>query len=192
MPNPSHSRAQNVWSWTIEELILVLLRQFKRLLSEQGIELTDTDMKALAGGAASRTHGSSEASITTALHAIIAESEAVLSQMGLTFPTSILTDMDEISGWETTADFISLAGEKINAELRISAGSALMTLLGDMTVVRHAFTSASHGIDDPEDVDAVIAIRSLSFAAHLDARAKNVLTMLRSWIETVSPESKSS
>lgn len=165
----------------------MLLRQFKRLLSERGVDLADTDMKALAERAASRTQVSNETSVTTALRAMIVESEAVLSQMGLTFPTSILTDMDDISGWETTADFLTLASEKINAELRISAGSALLTLLGDMTAVRLAFASATHGIDDPEDVDAVIAIRSLAFAAHLDARAKDILTTLRSWIETVSP-----
>ena len=180
------NRAQNVWSWTIEELTLILLRQFRRLMAERGADWTDADLKALAGRAEQRAVDEGDAAIIAALHEIVAESELWLSERRLTFEQSIATSMEDMPGWDTTADFLSVANDKINAELRISAGAALLALLGNTHFARHALAAVKHGIRDPEDVDAVITLRALAFAARIDERAKDRITHLDQWIATHS------
>lgn len=176
------NRAQNVLTWTVEELALILLRQFRRLLAERGADWTDLDLKALAARTGQRAVLESDAPVMAALREIIAESEAQLAQWGMTFETSLSTGMEDMPGWDTTADFLSLANEKINAELRISAGSALLTLLGDARFARHALAVARHGRRDPEDVDAVISLKALTFAAQIDERAADRFVRVEQWI----------
>lgn len=175
------NRAQNVWSWSIEELALILLRQFKRLLAERGADRTDTELRALAERAAERAVAEADAIVLEALRQIIVESEALLAGWGLSFEQSLGTGMDDMPGWETTADFLAIANEKINAELRISAGAALLTLLGDARYAAHALAGVRHGLHDAEDVDAVINLRALAFAAGVDERGKNRLSQIEAW-----------
>jgi hypothetical protein len=176
------NRAQNVWTWTIEELTLILLRQFKRLIAERGADWSDADLKALAARAEKRAVSEGDAAVVAALREIVAESEALLAQWGLTFEQSIATGMEDMPGWDTTADFLSLANDKINAELRISAGSALLALLGDVHFAPYALASVRHGIRDPEDVDAVITLRALAFAAQIDESAPDRLARIGQWV----------
>jgi hypothetical protein len=176
------NRAQNVWTWTIEELTLILLRQFKRLIAEHGADRTDADLKALAGRTERHAVNEGDAPVVAALREIVVESEALLAEWGLTFEQSVATGMEEMPGWDTTADFLSLANDKINAELRISAGSALLALLGDTRYAHHALAAVKHGIRDPEDVDAVITLRALAFAAQIDEHAKDRLSQIEQWV----------
>lgn len=176
------NRAQNVWTWTIEELTLILLRQFKRLIADHGADLTDADLKALAGRAEQRTVNEGDTAVTAALREIVVESEALLAMWGLTFEQSVATGMEDMPEWETTADFLSLANDKINAELRISAGSALLALLGDPSYARYALAAVKYGIRDPEDVDAVITLRALAFSAQIDERATDRLAHIEQWV----------
>lgn len=176
------NRAQNVWSWTIEELALILLRQFKRLIAERGVDWTDAELKALAARAAQRAVSEGDAPVAEALRKTVAESEALLESWGLTFEQSVATGMEEMPGWDTTADFLSLANDKINAELRISAGSALLALLADFYYAHHALTAVKHGIRDSDDVDAVIALRALAFAAEIEESENDRISRLEHWI----------
>ncbi|NOG48943.1 MAG: hypothetical protein HND48_05395 [Chloroflexi bacterium] len=90
--------------------------------------------------------------------------------------------MEEMLGGDTTADFLSLANEKVNAELRISAGSALRLLFGESAALRDVLTTAKHGADDPEDVDAVIAVRALAYYLDADAAdSDGVLEAADAW-----------
>jgi hypothetical protein len=163
------NRAQNVASWTIEELTAILIRQFKRLLTERGLELTEQDIQALAKRAAARQVRPADVETLCAiLRELIGESLDVLMGWGFSFAKSLQTGMDTLPGWETTADFLTLANEKGNAELRISAGAALLALLGDYSQAEKCWDTYRHGADDPEDVDAIIARRTLSFAAAID------------------------
>ena len=176
------NRAQNVWTWTIEELTLILLRQFKRLIAERGADWPDADLKALAEHAGQRAINEGAVPVIAALRDIVAESEALLAEWGLTFEQSVASSMEEMPGWDTTADFLSLANDKINAELRISAGAALLALLGDTHYAHHALTAVKHGIRDPEDVDAVITLRALAFAARIDESATDRLARISQWV----------
>jgi hypothetical protein len=175
------NRAQNVWTWTIEELALILLRQFKRLLTERGADRSDAALKSIASDAAAGHVDDS--AVTAALRQVVDESEAVLGAWGMTFAQSLATGMEEMPGWESTADFLTLANDKVNAELRIAAGSALLALLGDMRYVHHALAVIDHGKDDPEDVDAVIATRALARAGRIDEGAADAIARIRAWVE---------
>lgn len=181
------NRAQNVASWTIEELITILLRQFKRMLSERGVELTESDIQAIAKQAAThQTDFANAHTLRAILRELIGESLDVLMVWGFSFTKSLRTGMDALPGWETTADFLTLANEKGNAELRISAGAALLALLGDYSQVDKAWDTYQHGADDPEDVDAIIARRALSFAAIQDnftsANRAEWETRIQAWV----------
>ncbi|MCU0497266.1 MAG: hypothetical protein MUF87_07950 [Anaerolineae bacterium] len=160
------NRAENVKKWTYEELWLILMRQFKRLSFERGVEITDVTARALAAQAAQRAPVDAIADpIRQVLIAIVEESVNVLGQWQLTYEQALQTTMNEMHGWETTADFLSLANEKGNAELRIAAGSALLAGLGDARYARYLWQTYQHGRHDPEDVDAIVAWRALLFAA---------------------------
>jgi hypothetical protein len=181
------NRAENVTKWTIEELITILLRQFKRLLAEHAVELTEVEIKALAHNAAAHTLSDEHAEpVRAAIREIVAESLDVLAQWGMSYAQSLRTRMDEMSGWETTADFLTLANEKGNAELRISAGASLLACLGDPIYADKLWDVYRHGITDPEDVDAIIAHRALSFAAGIDEKARAWPAQISAWLDDLA------
>lgn len=146
----------------LDELLTVLLRQFKRPLAGRGVPLTDSEAASVARYALDPAPDHpiqlKAEQIREALIALIEESERVLADRGLTFAESLVTDMAHLSGWTTTAEFIEIANIKGNAELRISTGSALVTALGDPRFVAHLHTVIRRA--EP-DLDTVIAQRVL-------------------------------
>ena len=91
----------------------------------------------------------------------IGQSEAVLAQWGLTFQQSLDTPMDKIPGWETTAEFLELANEKVNAELRITLGAALtLAQFGERRFAPYLEYLAAGDYGD----ETVIARRALEFS----------------------------
>lgn len=183
MPAPFHNRARNIWGWMIDELVLILLRQFKRVLDERGAALTDSQYKEIAARVAQRERSDVDAPVIAALQAAITESEQLLASLGLTFESALETEMTDLAGWDTTADFLTLANEKVNAELRISAGASLLALLGDVRFASYALISARRGIHDSDDVDAVIALRALAFAAGIDPKSPDRWAQIAAWLE---------
>jgi hypothetical protein len=178
------NRATNVLTWTDEEYWLILLRQFKRLLAEQGQDLTDAELRELADRMSQRALQSEpETGVRAALVNLIEESLSVLRNLNLDYAESLNTKMDDLSGWETTADFISLANDKANAELRISVGAALLAGLGDPRYADALLTTYLHGKDDPEDVDAIISQRVLAFASQIPTSIPNWQSQIENWIQ---------
>jgi hypothetical protein len=114
----------------IDELLSVLLRQLKRPLAAHGITLTDAQAEKLAADCAAG-NPLTLPELVPALVAVVTESEGVLGKMNLTFIQALDTPMDKVSGWETTAEFLELANEKSNAELRITLGAGLALAFGD-------------------------------------------------------------
>jgi hypothetical protein len=114
----------------IDELLSVLLRQLKRPLAAHGVTLTDADAERLAQDCAAG-YPLSRPELVPALVEVVTESEGVLAKMGLTFIQALDTPMDRVPGWESTAEFLELANEKSNAELRITLGAALALAFGD-------------------------------------------------------------
>lgn len=180
-------RANNAENWEFDTLVVILLRQFKRLFAQRDLELTEADFKRIGADAAQHRYDAPEIDdLRAALADIIAESEGVLDEMGLDFPRALATGMDEMPGWETTADFLELANEKINAEVRIGAGSALLAALGDSRFAAYLLHAIDHDLSahGQLDVDAVLARRALIHAAHIDQDAADWLEKARAWAES--------
>lgn len=175
------NRAQALANAPLEDLLTILLRQFKRPLATQGVTFTDAEAQTLAHEIATRAAESAlHTAVRDALVTLIAESEAVLAGLGLTFEQSLDTPMDKLTDWETTAEFLDLANEKSNAELRIAAGAALLTALGDLRHTRRLLFLHERDDDDP---DAQIGRRLLSFAANIDPQAKYWRVLAKVWLD---------
>ena len=146
----------------LADLLTILLRQFRRPLKSRVVDLNDADAEALAHTLANRAETDAQGeAIRAALVELVAESEAVLAKWNLTFAESLAAEMDAIPGWETTAEFLDIANEKANAELRISTGAALLVAFGDPTYVHPLQALVARGDDD---LDSIIAARVLAFA----------------------------
>jgi hypothetical protein len=177
-------RAGNADNWELDKLVVILLRQFKRLLDQHSVELSNSDMERIGQAVTQRAESDAQArAAAAALLDIIAESENVLAGWNLTFAESLRTDMNALGGWESTADFLQLANEKVNAEVRISAGSALALLLGERRHAPHLLAAIEHDLETLGhlDVDAVIARRALLHAAQIPPEAPDWLARAHDW-----------
>ncbi len=173
-------------TWPFETLVAVLLKQFKRPLAAQGLDLSDADAQTIAQDAAARAApGEMARAVVAALAAVIAESEAVLAGWGLSFRESLAADLDAIPGWHSTAEFLEIANQKTNAEIRIGAGAALLAVLGDQRHVPYLFDLVEH---DPDEVEAIIARRVLLFLSGLDDGAPDWLARARARLESARGE----
>lgn len=163
----------------LEDLLSILLRQFKRPLSSHGVTITDADAAQIAAELVARTPDTPQRqAIRDALIAAIAESEAVLARWGLTFERSLDTTMDAMPGWETTEEFLDIANEKTNAELRIAAGAALLLALGD---ARHARRIIHQIARDPDETEAQIGRRIISWVAGIEGKDSDWLAKAKGW-----------
>lgn len=175
-------RARTFDNAPIDELLSVLLRQLKRPLAAHGFKLTDARADELAQQRAATRSVPQASELVVALRAVVAESQGVLEKMGFTFQQSIQTGMDEVQGWQTTAEFLELANEKSNAELRIILASGLGLVFGqERTFVSDLLFLVKGDYGD----ESVIARRCLAFAAGVDHHALDVLTQIESWLATL-------
>jgi hypothetical protein len=173
----------------LHELLAILLRQLRRPLKTHGLDLTDRDAAELAQALVRREPLPTLAEpIREALAALVAESQSVLSKWGLSFQESLETPMDRIPGWETTAEFLDVANEKANAELRISSGAILLTALGDRQHVRDVlFLAEKSHLPGEADLEHVLARRVLLFAAGIDSADAAWMDRLRAWADQLAP-----
>ncbi len=162
----------------IEDLLYVVLRQLKRPLESHGLSITDAEAKQLA---AERAAGKSldVSALLPALVAVVTESEQVLERMDLTFTESLDKGMDQLAGWETTAEFLELANEKSNAELRISLASAVLLAFGGD---RHFAPYLLHVAGGDYGDETVIVRRILLFAAGIAPDAPDALSRAKTWL----------
>jgi Arc/MetJ family transcription regulator len=166
----------------LDDLLAILLRQFKRPLLTHGVTLSDSEAAEIASAAVQRADMTEKAqTVRDALVDLVAESEGVLARWNLTFEQSLQTEMSDIPGWTTTAEFLEIANEKANAELRISTGAALMVALGDTRRAHHLLHIVEHSGADA-DLDEVIARRVLLFASGIMPDQPDWLDKLRAWV----------
>jgi hypothetical protein len=156
-------RAKTFADAPLDELWGVLLRQLKRPLAAHGLTLTDAQAEQIGHDMAHAAHSAppadfaARAALLAALAAVIAESEAALLGIGFAFTESLDRTMDDVRGWETTADFLEIATAKANAELRISLAAALAHAAGETRY--QAYLTKLAGGDYGEE--SVIARRAL-------------------------------
>jgi hypothetical protein len=159
-------RAEALNNAPLDDLLIILLRQYKRLLAERGIELTEAAIKHITEAVMQRSSLDSQAiAVRDALIEIVTESEGVLARWNLTFEQSLKTTMTDMPGWESTSDFLEIANEKANAELRIASASALIAALGDLRYSAYLHQAIDY---DPDEFESVVARRIL------DMMGKNI------------------
>jgi len=146
----------------MDDLIDILLRQFKRPLASVGIDLTPQDVSHVAALVAGRRPLDDRAmTIRAGLVQVVQHSLEWFQAHDLTFRASLQTDMGAMPGWETTSEFLDLANQKSNAELRVAGGAALLATLGDGRYTAHLRFLVDHPHLD--EVSAVMAGRVLAF-----------------------------
>jgi hypothetical protein len=153
-------RAQTFANAPIDDLLGVLLRQMRRPLAAQGFTINDNDAVRVASERAAGDVPAETPALLVALAGVVNESLAVLRGLGLTFEQSLDADMTTIGGWQTTAEFLNIANEKSNAELRITLGAALTLAFGDAQFKPLLTYLAAGSYGD----ETVIAQRALQFA----------------------------
>ncbi len=173
-------RAQTFANAPMQDLLSVLLRQLKRPLGTQGFKLTDAEANRLATERVDGKIPQRSLELVAALEGIVRESEGVLSDLGLTFQTSFDADLSTIGNWQTTAEFLDIANEKSNAELRITLGAALdMAFVGDNQYAPYLLFLAEGDHGD----ETVIAKRILSFSTGIPVDRPDWLKQVRSWLD---------
>lgn len=181
MQNP----AEQIKTVPLTILVPDLLKQFTKptLLGQRGVLLSKSEIDAIGELLAEgQSLPDNVAEINLALRDIVQESITLLDEkFGLTFAQALQTsNISDVAEWETTADFLEIANEKSNAELRISAGCSLMAFLGDVSLAEHLLTVIE--VDaGANDVDAMIAKRALSHYTGVDIDAED-------WVEQVKAE----
>lgn len=176
-------RARTFDNAPMDELLSVLLRQLKRPLTAHGSRLTDAQVDSLAQQRIVSQTIPEMRELVMALGAVVAESHKVLEKLGFTYQQSIQTGMDGVKGWETTAEFLELANEKSNAELRITLASGLGLVFGQERAFVPDLLFLARG--DYGD-ETVIARRCLAFAAGVDHHAPDILTQIENWLATLN------
>jgi hypothetical protein len=172
------NRAKTFENAPLDELLSVLLRQLRRPLAAQGFHFTDSEAARIATEWAARQQPAVLMTLRVALLAVVKESEAVLAKMGLTFEKSLDASMNDVPGWETTAEFLDIANEKSNAELRILLGAALLLMAGDRQFARCLLHAAGGDYGD----ETAIARRALLFASGASPDEPNWLDHARHWL----------
>jgi hypothetical protein len=176
---PPSDRARTFDSAPIDELLSILLRQLKRPLAAHGFSIADAEQLARECVSAQPIPRAPE--LIVALRAVVKESQRVLEAIGLTFEQSMRVGMEAVKGWETTAEFLDLANEKSNAELRITLASGLGLVFGLERAFAPDLLFLAKG--DYGD-ESVIARRCLAFAARVDHRAPDALKQIEDWLRT--------
>lgn len=181
---PPRNPAEQLKALDVAHLTAELLKQFQRLLTQHEVSLTKAQIDHISEQVAQQQPPPDTiAAVCAAMRTIVNESVTELkTRFHFTFARSLREDMTSIGGWTTTAEFLEVANHKSNAELRISAGSTLLILLGetDATYFDYLYTVINHDAG-VQDVDAVFAQRALTFRAGVDPHADDWLPQVKSW-----------
>lgn len=145
----------------LSEILAFLLKQLRRPLLAQGFPPSQLNEAVLAQQLMQRD--TSLTRLHEALQNVLQESEHQLAQWGMSFSESLETPLGQMSGWETTADFLELATLKSNAELRIASASLLLVWLDAPRYRPYLAFMVAHPHHD--ELSSIIALRVLQ---HLD------------------------
>lgn len=175
-----YNREQALDDAPLSDLLAILLRQYKRLLAERGIELTEAGIQTLAHQLAEGSAPDDPAqAIRALLVELVEESIAVLARRNMTFVQSLQTDMADVPGWTTTGEFLEIANEKGNAELRIASASALLAALGDLRYAEYLLAAITH---EPHEIETAAGRQVLSHASGIVPNARDWANLVRDWL----------
>lgn len=167
----------------LDDLMRVLLSQFKRLLADNGVNLTADETLEVAQAIVNHTVHPKLPSIREVTKKLVKDSLDLLNDnWGLTFLKSLYAEMDDIDNWDTTVEFLEIANEKSNAELRISTGASLLVTMGDLSFVPYLINVIHHD-DGLMDVDAVFAKRALLHISQRDGMSSDWFKQVEIWLD---------
>lgn len=169
---PPVNPAQKLQDAPYEDLVVILLKQFQRLLQQRGTTMTLAQMQALGEAAATGEYSPRMEQLRRDIHphlmTLVHESLHYLyARFGWQYAQSLAHTMTDITEWQTTSDFLEIANHKSNAELRISAGATLLVMLGEMHyagALLDAIAADEGAASGAYDVDAMFALRALAHA----------------------------
>ena len=152
-----------------DTLLILLIKQFKGLLEQHGVELDSQAMHEIANLASERQALSEIGEkVKETLLDIVEESLNLLKERyKLSFEKSLTYNANLLTGWKTPMEFQELIAQKNNAETRIAMGAALLAMLGDNRHVQYLFITLEHEYVRGH-MEAMLAMRALSFAAAID------------------------
>lgn len=149
------------------DIVAFLLKQLRRPLLAHGLPPSDGEER---GWAQRLIDGDNTDTallpLRVALTGVLQESEDQLAQWGMTFAQSLATPMVEMSGWESTAEFLELATLKSNAELRIASASLVLIWLDAPRCRPYVELIALHPHYD--ELNSIVAQRILSHFSALE------------------------
>lgn len=168
------------------DLMRVLLSQFKRLLADNDVPLTADETLAVARAIANDQTHDKLTDIQRIMQQLVDESVGLIqNRWGLTFAECLDADMNTIQAWETTAEFLEIANDKSNAELRVSAGSTLLVAMRNLNYMQYLLDVIKHDAG-VMDVDAVFAKRALTHIGGVDDDADDWLQQFQTWYTSQS------
>lgn len=177
-PNP----ADKLNDAPLDDLIRVLMSQFKRLLADHGTTLTADETLAVSRAIASGDDHPKLADIRAIMKTLVQDSLDLLDlRWNLSFEKSLYADMNDIGAWDSTAEFLDIANEKSNAELRVSAGSALLVAMGEGDYVPYLLQVIKYD-NGVMDVDAMFAKRALLHLSGVDPSTEDWLEQVKQWL----------
>ena len=172
----------------LADILNLLLRQFSEELAEAGLRLGDETINQLSRDLASRLASGTASALVDVLIPLVDDNLNQLnSRWNLRFPEFLAAESSQIDNWQSTAELLKLANDKIEIEQRIVIGSALLVICG-----RHEY--AEYLLDVLEydmglmDLDAVIAKRALLHISGVDGARRDWLTRVRDWLRGQSGE----
>ncbi|MCY4021416.1 MAG: hypothetical protein OXG39_18560 [Chloroflexi bacterium] len=170
----------------LQEILHLLFRQLDGALRQRDPSLDTSAWRDLI---AALEAGETPESVTRLAAVLIALVEDKLKTLrdrfSVDFAGSLAADITQMTDWESTAEFLSIAEEKAQAEQEIVIASALLVACGRSEYASYLIEVIE---DDAGalDVDAVIARRLLLHAGAIDATNADAPSQARAWLENRS------
>ncbi|MCY4536615.1 MAG: hypothetical protein OXE52_00130 [Chloroflexi bacterium] len=166
----------------LREILHLLFRQLDSPLTQRATSLGANPSQVLLAALEAGEAPDSVKGLAAALIALLDDNLKILRQrLSVDFAGSLAADITQLADWESTADFLSIANEKAQAEQEIVIAAALLVACGSIEY-------ASYLIETLEadagalDVDAVIARRMLLHVGAIDGANTDAPSQARAWL----------
>lgn len=165
----------------LQEILQLLLAQLDAALTQRGHHLSDSESRDLISALAAGERPQCVKDLSAALIALVEDSLKTLRlRFALDFAGSLAADVTQMADWESTADLLTIANEKAQAEQTVVIASALLVACGRIEYVTHLIEVIE---DDAgaQDIDAVIARRILRQFGGIEGLETEGLDRARAW-----------
>ncbi|MCY4072669.1 MAG: hypothetical protein OXG60_15350 [Chloroflexi bacterium] len=170
----------------LQEILHLLLRQLDGALTGRDPSLGTHPSRDLIAALEAGETPENVKDLAAVLMALVEDNLKILRhRLSVDFAGSLAADITQLTGWESTADFLSIADEKAQAEQAIVIASALLLACGRSEYASYLIEVIE---DDAGalDVDAVIARRMLLHVGAIDSADADAPSQARAWLRDQS------